>query len=250
MLVLLALCWLMLALCWLMLDQVGWSWLMLAQVGPSWPQDDASMLAQVGLKMPNMASQGLQQAKFPRFLIQNCSFWNTQKLQNVKKKHLFYRSVCNLHFSLFRDAFWFSKLAQVHSKLAHVGLLEQIGVQVEPSWHQVGSSLAQVGLRKKAFLSEEKSSWRQVGPKSVPEGPRCLSQRVYTSTHLTFIIEHTNSPNFHQRTGGLRGAKVASKTFQNDPKSTPKANPNDPQKILSAFQFWFVCFKYVTHQLT
>ena len=24
-------------------------------------------------------------------------------------------------------------------KLAHVGLLEQLGVQVEPSWHQLGS---------------------------------------------------------------------------------------------------------------
>ena len=35
-----------------------------------------------------------------------------------------------------------------------------------------------------------------------------------------------------------------------DPKMTPKATPNDPQKILSAFQFWFVCFKYVTHLLT
>ena len=125
MLVMLALCWLMLALCWLMLDQVGSSWLMLAQVGPSWPQD-ASMLAQVGLKMPKMASQGLQKVKFPRFLIQNCSFWNTQNLQNIEKKYLFYRSVCKLHLFLSRDAFWVSKLAQVLTKLAHVGLLEQI----------------------------------------------------------------------------------------------------------------------------
>ena len=133
----LALCWLMLALCWLMLDQVGSSWLMLAQVGPSWPQD-ASMLAQVGLKMAKMASQGLQKAKLPRLLIQNCSFWNTRNLQN-KKKHLFYKCVCNLHFFLSRDAFWVSKLAQVRFKLAHVGLLEQIGVQVEPIWHELGS---------------------------------------------------------------------------------------------------------------
>ena len=133
MLIMLALCWpyvgFMLALCWLMLDQVGSSWLMLAQVGPSWPQD-ASMLALVGLKMPKMASQGLRKAKFPRCLIQNCSFWNTQNL---------HRSVCNLHFFLSRDAWWISKLAQFLTKLAHVRLLEQIGVQVEPSCHQVGS---------------------------------------------------------------------------------------------------------------
>ena len=67
MLVMLALCWpyvvFLLALCWPMLDQVGLSWFMLAQAGPSWHQD-ASMLAQVGLKMPKMASQGLQKANF------------------------------------------------------------------------------------------------------------------------------------------------------------------------------------------
>ena len=40
------------------LGHVGSSWL---KVGPSWPQDMV-VLAQVGLKIPKMASQGLQQA--------------------------------------------------------------------------------------------------------------------------------------------------------------------------------------------
>ena len=121
--------------------------------------------------------------------------------------------------------------------LAYLSNLESKSNRVGTNLAQDASILSQVGLPKKTFLSEEKTSWFQVGPKSVAEGPRCLSQRVYTSTHLTFIIEHANSPNFHQRTGALRDAKVVSKTFQNDPKSIPKATTNDPQKILSAYAF-------------
>ena len=142
MLVMLVLCWpyvgFMLDLCWIKLDEVGSSWFMLAQVGPSWPQD-ASMLAQVGLKMPKMASRGLRKTKFPRFLIQNCSFWNTQNLQNIEKSICFIGPFAICTFLLLLMLVWVSKLAQVRSKLAHVGLLEQIGVQVEPSWHQLGS---------------------------------------------------------------------------------------------------------------
>ena len=55
MLVMLVLCLLTLSLCWFMLDQVGSRWFKLVEVCPSGPQD-ASMLAQVGLKMPKMAS--------------------------------------------------------------------------------------------------------------------------------------------------------------------------------------------------
>ena len=58
MLLMLVLCSLTLSLCWLLLDQVGSRWFMLVEVVPSWAQD-ASMLAQVVLKMPKMASQGL-----------------------------------------------------------------------------------------------------------------------------------------------------------------------------------------------
>ena len=115
---------LMLAYAGFMLAYVGSSWVKLAHVGSSWPQD-ASMLVQVGLKMPKMASQGLQKANFLRFFIENCSCWNTLNLQNIEKR-MFYRSVCDLHFFVSLHAFGVSKLAQVRSKLAHVGLLEQI----------------------------------------------------------------------------------------------------------------------------
>ena len=99
----------------------------------------------------------------------------------------------------------------------------------EPKLNQVGTKLAQdasilsqVGLPKKAFLSEEKTSWSQVGLKSVPQGPRCLSQRVCTSTHLTFIIENAHSPNFQHRAGALR--------MQKWPPRPPKMTKNPPQK--------------------
>ena len=128
MLVMLALCWpyvgFMLALCWLMLDQVGSSWLMLAQVGPSWPQD-ASMLAQNPRKSPEHTSQGLQEANFLRFLIENCSFWSTLDLENIEKSICFIGPFAICTFLLLLMLVWVSKLAQVHSKLAHVGLLEQ-----------------------------------------------------------------------------------------------------------------------------
>ena len=118
-----------------------------------------------------------------------------------------------------------------------VSKLNQFGMNLA----QDASILSQVGLReKKAFLSEEKTSWRQVGPKYAPEGPRSLSQRVYTSTRLTFLIEHVHSPNFHQSTGALRMQKWPPrppKMIKNDQNSTPKATTNDPQKILSAYAF-------------
>ena len=109
--------------------------------------------------------------------------------------------------------------------LAYLSKLESKLNQFGTNLAQDASILSQVGLPKKAFLSEEKTSWFQVGPKSVAEGPRCLSQRVYTSTHLTFIIEHANSPNFHQRTGALRMQKWPprlSKMTQNRPQKRPQ----------------------------
>ena len=48
---------------------------------------------------------------------------------------------------------------------------------------------------------------------------------TYTSTHLTFIIAHANSPNFHQRTGALRMQKWPprpSKMTQNRPQKQPQ----------------------------
>ena len=129
MLVMLALCWpyvvFMLDLCWLMLDEVGSSWFKLSQVGPSWPQD-ASMLTQNPRKSPERTSQGLQQVIFPRFLIKIRSFWNTQNLQNIEKSICFIGPFAICTFLLLLMLVWVSKLAQVRSKLAHVGLLEQI----------------------------------------------------------------------------------------------------------------------------
>ena len=129
---------LMLAYAGFMLAYVGSSWLMSAQVGPSWPQD-ASMLAQNPRKSPEHTSQGLQEANFLRFLIENCSFWSTLDLENIEKSICFIGPFAICTFFLLLMFVWVSKLAQVRSKLAHVGLLEQIGVQVEPSWHQLGS---------------------------------------------------------------------------------------------------------------
>ena len=67
------------------------------------------------------------------------SCWNTQNLQNIKKSICFLGPFAICTFLLLLMLVWVSKLAQVRSKLAHVGLLEHIGVQVEPSWHQLGS---------------------------------------------------------------------------------------------------------------
>ena len=118
----LALCWLMLGSCWLML---ALCWVKLAHVGSSWPQD-ASMLAQNPRKSPEHTSQGLQEANFLRFLIENCSFWSTLDLENIEESICFIGpfAICTFLFLLM--PFWVSKLAQVRSKLAHVGLLEQI----------------------------------------------------------------------------------------------------------------------------
>ena len=106
--------------------------------------------------------------------------------------------------------------------LAYLSKLESKLNQVGINLAQDASILSQVGLPKKAFLSEEKTSWFQVGPKSAPGGPRCLSQRVYTSTRLSFLIEHVHSPNFHQSTGALR--------IQNWPPRPPKMIKTRPQK--------------------
>ena len=140
---------------------------------------------------------------------------------------------------MFGSPSWF-KFAPSWLMLAYLSKLESKLNQVGTNLAQDASILSQVGLRKKAFLSEEKTCCRQVGPKSAPEGPRCLSKGVYTSTRLTFIIENAHSPNFHQSTGALRIQKWPprpSKMIKNDQKSTPKATTNDPQKILSAYAF-------------
>ena len=150
----------MLALCWVMLDQVGSSWLMLAQVGPGWPQD-ASMLAQNPRKSPEHTSQGLQKANFLRFLIENCSFWSTLDLQNIEKSICFIGpfAICTflILFMLFGSLSWF-KFAPSWLMLAYLSKLESKLNQFGMNLAQDASILSQVGLQKKAFLSEEKTS--------------------------------------------------------------------------------------------
>ena len=132
----LGLCWLMLALCWLCWSYaglmlvlcwtyVGSSWMKLGQVGSCWlyvglcwiklGQVGSCWLksAQVGLKMPlcwlinfrkspEHTSQGLQEANFLRFLIENCSFWNTPNLQNIEESICFIGpfAICTFLFLL------------------------------------------------------------------------------------------------------------------------------------------------------
>ena len=115
----------MLALCWLMLDQVGSSWFMLVQVGPSWPQD-ASMLAHKSQKITGTHLPRSPKGQIPSIFDPKLLILEHPESSKYLKKKLIYRSVCNLHFFVSRDAFWVSKLAQVLTKLAHVGLLEQI----------------------------------------------------------------------------------------------------------------------------
>ena len=92
--------------------QYGSTWL---QVGPSWLQD-AIMLAQVGLKMPKMASNSQLGSMFDQTLLILIHPGSSKY-----KKLLFYRSVCILHFFVSLYACLTSKLAQVGFKLAQVG---------------------------------------------------------------------------------------------------------------------------------
>ena len=209
----LGLCWLMLALCWLCWPYaglmlalcwlyVGLCWIKLGQVGSCWLK-----LAQVGLKMrlcwllnlrksPEHTFQGLQKAKFPWFLIQNWLFWNTQNLQNIEKSICFIGPFAICTFLLLLMLVWVSKLVQVRSKLAHVGLLEQIGVQVEPSWHQLGSRC--VNFVPSWPPKKSVSEWGK--NQLVPSWPQicCWRSQVPLPEGV-----HINSPSFHNRTRQL-----------------------------------------------
>ena len=144
----------------LMLGQVGSCWLKLA---PSWPQD-AFMLAQVGLKMPKMTSQGLQKANLARFLIKTCSFWSTLDLQNIEKSICFIGpfAICTFLFLLmiFGPLSWL-KFAPSWLRLAYL-------IEFEPKLSQVGTKLAQVGSKLGPSWLHVGSSWAHVGPKLAP----------------------------------------------------------------------------------
>ena len=77
------------------------------------------------------------------------------------------------------------------------------------------------------FLSWKKITWGQVGPKSALGAPRSLSQ--------TLLGGSWGPPGVVQRPrgvpGGLGGAKMASRSLQNEPKLTPQSSKFDPKSI-------------------
>ena len=192
----------MLALCWFyagfMLAYVGSSWVKLVHVGWSWPKL-ASRCVYVGSK-----SQKITGTHLPRPPKGQISLIFDPKLVILEhpesskywKKHLFYRSVCNLHFFVSLNAFWVSKLAQVRSKLAHVGLLEQLGVQVEPSWHQLGSRCANFvpSWPPKKSVSQW---WKN---QLTPSWPQICTWRAQVPLPEGV---HIHSPNFYNRSRPL-----------------------------------------------
>ena len=165
------LCWLYVGLCWIKLGQVGSCWLKLAQVGLKMP---LCWLINFR-KSPEHTSQGLQKAKFPRFLIKNCSFWNTLNLQNIEKSICFIGpfAICTFLFllMLFGSLSWLkfapswlmlAYLSKFESKLNQVGIkLAQDESKLDPRWLHVGSSWAHV--RPKLA-----PSWLKLSP-SVPQ---------------------------------------------------------------------------------
>ena len=120
--------------------------------GPKMAQDH-SMLAQVGLKMLKMASQGLHKANLGRFFGQKFLILDHPGPSKLKKT-VVDGSVCILRFFGSLNAVWASKLAPD-------GLLERIWDQVDPSWLQVGSGWVKLGP---SWL-QVGSSWSHVGPK-------------------------------------------------------------------------------------
>ena len=212
----LALCWLMLALCWLMLDQVGSSWLMSAQVGPSWPQD-ASMLAQNPRKSPEHTSQGLQEANFLQFLIENCSFSSTLDLENIEKSICFIGpfAICTFLFllMLFGSLSWLkfapswlmlAYLSKFEAKLSQVGTkLAQDGSKLDPRWFHVGSSW--VHVRPKLA-----PSWLKLSP-SVPQR---RSRRAWRFSY-TLLGGSWKSPGGHQEPRAPKLFPKASKSTKN-----------------------------------
>ena len=138
--------------------------------------------------------------------------------------------------------------------LAYLSKFESKMSQVGTKLVQDGSKLPKLASEKKRFSVRKKPVDAKLAPNLHLKGPgasprgwdmRMLRQQGRSKIDVFYL--HINSHNFHNRKRQLtyllsknrspQDAKVASKTFQNDPKSTPKATTNDPQKILSAYAF-------------
>ena len=180
----LGLCWFMLALCWLCWSYAGFmlalcwtyvgsSWMKLGQVGSCW-----LMLVQVGLKMrlcwlkipENHRNTPPKASKRPNFR----DFWSkfghfgTPRIFKNWKKHVFYRSVCNLHFFVALNA---CLGLQVGSGSLQVGSCWLTWTKLSPSW----TKLAPTWLKMRHFCpklaSQKKRFWvrkKPVGSKLAP----------------------------------------------------------------------------------
>ena len=135
----LALCWLYVGLCWIKLGQVGSCRLKSAQVGLKMPL----CWFMNPRKSPEHTSQGLREANFLRFLIENCSFWSTLDLENIEKSICFRGpfAICTFLFllMLFGSLSWL-KFAPSWLTLAYLS-------KFEPKLSQVGSKLAHIGSK-------------------------------------------------------------------------------------------------------
>ena len=134
--------------------QDGPTWL---HVGPSWPQD-AIMLAQVGLKMPKTAFN----SQIGSFFYQKIAHSGTSWICKILKTTICFIgpfAICTFLFllMLFGSLSWL-KFAPSWLMLAYLSKLESKLNQVGTNLAQDASILSQVGLRKKVFLSEGKTS--------------------------------------------------------------------------------------------
>ena len=165
----------MLALCWFyagfMLAYVGSSWVKLAHVGSSWPKL-ASRCVYVGSKsrkkitgthLPRPPKGQISLIFDPKLVIlehpESSKYW---------KKHVFYRSVCNLHFFVALNAYLG---LQFGSSSLQVGSCWLTWTKLSPSW----TKLAPTWLKMRQFCpklaSQKKRFWvrkKPVGSKLAP----------------------------------------------------------------------------------
>ena len=174
------------------------------------------MLAQVGLKMPKMASQGFQKANFLRFSIENCSCWNTLNLQNIEKK-------CFIGpFAICTFLFLFMLLGSLSwLKFAPSWLMLAYLSKFEPKLSQVGTKLAQDGSKLDPRWLHVGSSWVHVRPKLVPSwfklSPSVLQRRSRRAWRLSYTLlgGSWKSPGGHQQPKAPKLFPKASKSTKN-----------------------------------
>ena len=146
----------MLAYAGFMLAYVGSSWVKLAHVGSSWPQD-----AQDGL--PRTPKGQISSIFDPKLFIledpESSKYW---------KKHLFYRSICNLHFFVALNA---CLGLQVGSSSLQVGSCWLTWANLRPRWAKLPPSWLKMRQFCPKLASQKKRFWvrkKPVGSKLAP----------------------------------------------------------------------------------